>query len=87
MGTNELYKKLVEALQKQFPVVSLRIYNLTEDSFEYQLSNERDSSDFWHVNFTNDQSGLVVDFKDAKIVRPPSFNNGPGDATLSMGGE
>jgi hypothetical protein len=64
---DELSVKIHEELFKQFHI-KIRLYNLEDDSFRYELSDENGKINLWKVDYTNDESGLHIDWGNALIV-------------------
>jgi hypothetical protein len=64
---DELSVKIHEELFKQFHI-KIRLYNLEDDSFRYELSDENGKINLWKVDYTTDKSGLHIDWGNALIV-------------------
>jgi hypothetical protein len=64
---DELSVKIHEELFKQFHIKT-RVYNLEDDSFRYELFDENGKINLWQVDYTNDESGLHIDWGNALIV-------------------
>ena len=64
---DELSEKIHEELYKQFHI-KIRVYNLEDDSFRYELSDENGKINLWQADYTNDESGLHIDLGNALIV-------------------
>jgi hypothetical protein len=64
---DELSVKIHEELFKQFHI-KIRVYNLEYDSFRYELSAENGKINLWKVDYTNDKSGLHIDWGNTLIV-------------------
>jgi hypothetical protein len=64
---DELSVKIHEELFKQFHIKN-RVYNLEDDSFRYELSDENGKINLWQADYTNDESGLHIDWENALIV-------------------
>ena len=64
---DELSVKIHEELFEQFTIKN-RVYNLEDDSFRYELSDENGKINLWKVDYTNDKSGLHIDWENALTV-------------------
>jgi len=64
---DELSEKIHEELYKQFHI-KIRVYNLEDDSFRYELSVENGKINLWNVDYTNDKGGLHIDWENTLIV-------------------
>jgi hypothetical protein len=64
---DELSEKIHEELYKQFHI-KIRVYNLEDDSFRYELSDENGKINLWNVDYTNDKGGLHIDWENTLIV-------------------
>jgi len=64
---DELSVKIHEELFKQFHI-KIRVYNLEDDSFRYELFDENGKINLWQVDYTIDGSGLYVDWGNALVV-------------------
>ena len=64
---DELSEKIHEELYKQFHI-KIRVYNLEDYSFRYELSDENGKINLWNVDYTNDKGGLHIDWENTLIV-------------------
>jgi hypothetical protein len=60
-------------------------FDLWDDSLKFELS-ENSKINLWQVNYTIDESGLIIDFEKAWIVKSPSFSHDSGEGGISMNG-
>ena len=64
---DELSVKIHSELFKQYHIKT-RLYNLEDDSFKYELFDGNGKINLWQVDYTNDESGLHIDWGNALIV-------------------
>jgi hypothetical protein len=82
MEKDELDKKIFKEFFAHFHIETI-IYDVCDDSFKYDFTDENGKVNLWKVKYTTDKRGLIVDWDKAEIVYPTGFNNtGDGEAKL-----